>query len=459
MPVQVAPGPTGLKLILSLIGFYRDPLTMFTDLVGGYGDVARLALGPYRLYVVVQPAHVKQVLQDNNANYRIAGIFDETRPVVGQGLTTNNGDSWRRQRRLVQPGLHRQHIAAFADLITTATATLIERWRTPARSGVTFDIWPDLLQLNHRILGQVLFGIDLSAAVHAPTLAALETVRSVSVKRATALLKIPNSLPTPENLRFQRAVKLLDEFAYTLIRQHRQAPPNNAVLSMLIVARDPVARDPETDLAMSDRQLHDEIMTLFFAAYEDPANALAWAWYLLAGNPRVEQRLRTELAEVLQGRPPALSDLARLPYTTMVIDETLRLYPPTWGILRDVVADDEIGGYVIPAGSTVFIDSYLTHRLPTQWPNPEQFDPFRFAPEATANRPRYAYLPFGGGPRQCIGNALAMMEMQLVLTMLTQAYHFQLAPGFTVKQDARNSLRPHPGLWLRLQTYNTFSQT
>jgi cytochrome P450 len=193
-------------------------------------------------------------------------------------------------------------------------------------------------------------------------------------------------------------------------------------------------------------------MTLFFAAYEDPANALAWAWYSLARNPLVEQCLRTELAEVLSGRPPTLPDLARLPYTTMVIDETLRLYPPTWGILRDVVADDEIGGYLIPAGSSVFIDSYLTHRLPTHWPNPEQFDPSRFVPELTANRPRYAYLPFGGGPRQCIGNALAMMEMQIALAMLTQAFHFQLAPGFTVKLDARNSLRPHPGMWVRLQT-------
>jgi cytochrome P450 len=445
MALQLAPGPTGLGLIQSILGFYREPLPMFDNLIHHYGDVARLALRNYRLYVIVQPDHIKHVLQDRSSNYQIAGIFDETRPVVGAGLTTSNGDSWRRQRRLVQPAFHRQHIGSFASLIATATHGLVEKWNLYARDRVRFDIWPDLLQLNHQILGQILFGIDLRAA-HGAVLEALEVVRSISVKRSTTLLKTPATWPTPDNRRFQEAAKLLNTFAYNLIDAHRRGSTASDVLAMLLAARD------ENGLPMTDQELHDEIMTLFFAAYEDPANALTWAWYLLAHNPAAEQRLRTELTSALHGRPPALADLACLPYTTMVIEETLRLYPPTWGILRDAVDDDEIGGYAIPAGSTIYVDTFHTHRLPAWWPNPEHFDPFRFAAGPTAARPRFAYLPFGGGPRQCIGNALAMMQLQITLAMLIQGFRFQVDPDRPIKIDARNSLRPKSGLWVTLFT-------
>jgi len=435
----MAPGPHGYDLLKKVRGFYRDPLAMFAEVASRYGGIARLELGPYCLHLITRPEHMKYVLEDNIDNYPKAGAYQHTRPVLGLGLATNSTETWRRQRQWVEPVFHYGRLAKFTSVITAAAADMLEDWQVFARNGAAVNVWSELLQLNHRILGQVLFGVEL------PILQALRTVRDISARRINALLTIPDTIPTPDNRRFQKAVAELDAFVYRLIGERRQAP-GEEVLSILIRAR-----DKGTGEAMTDVQLHDEIMSLLFSGYEDPTNALTWALYLLVQHPGIENRLRSELQMVLQGRPPTLPDLAQLPYLTMVLQETMRLYPPSWGILRDVVADDKVGGYHLPAGSTVFLAAYLTHRLPALWPDPDVFDPTRFTPEQSAARPDYAYFPFGGGPRRCIADDFAMLEIKVTLATMIQTYQFHLAIERPVETEALHSLRPRQGLLMTLQ--------
>jgi cytochrome P450 len=257
---------------------------------------------------------------------------------------------------------------------------------------------------------------------------------------------VPTRWPTPRNRHFWESVALLDEFAYRRIHTARQAHhPTDDLLSMLMKVR-----DEKTGVGLSDEELHDELMTLFFAAYEDPANALSWALALLTHQPEVEKRLREEIDSALAGRTPTYEDLSKLDYAGAVVDEALRLYPPTWSLLRDVVEDDVVGGYPIQAGSSILVNIHLAHRLPEFWEQPHVFNPDRFLPENSAGRPRYAFLPFGGGPRQCIAAALATMQLKLMLAQLIQTYRFEWVSVYPLKADATHSLRPPRDIAVRL---------
>jgi cytochrome P450 len=441
---RVAPGPRGLELLKNVTGFYRDPLVMFAGIASRYGDVARLELGRYCFHLITRLEDLKHILEDNLDNYPKAGAYEHTRPVLGLGLATNSTPTWRRQRRWVEAAFHHTQIEKFVSTITTAVADMLGEWQAFAHSGATVNVWSELLQLNLRILGQVLFGVELGRA-QAPIPQALRTVRDITAGRINALLTIPDSIPTPNNRRFQKAVAELDAFVYRLIDDRRREPGQDVVSTLIC------ARDGETDEAMTDVQIHDEALSLLFSGYEDPANALTWALYLLAQSPDVEARLRSELQTVLQRKPPTLDDLPRLPYLTMALQETMRLYPPSWGILRDVAADDEVGGYHLPAGSSVFLPTYLIHRQPSLWPDPDAFDPTRFAPDNSAGRPDYAYFPFGGGPRRCLAEDFAMLEMQIVLAMILQAYRFHLVSDQRIEAEALHSLRLRRGLLLTLR--------
>ncbi|MDP3767798.1 MAG: cytochrome P450, partial [Dehalococcoidia bacterium] len=253
--------------------------------------------------------------------------------------------------------------------------------------------------------------------------------------------------PTPTNLRFRRAMRTLDDIVYGMIEARRNnGADKDDLLSMLLEAR-----DEETGEGMSDKQLRDEVFTMFTAGHETTAAALAWTWYLLSQHPEAEGRLHNELGSVLSGRTPGLDDLQRLPYTRMVIEETLRLYPPVWSIGRMALREDTVLGYRIPAKGQVLLSSYVTHRHPEFWDEPERFDPERFAPERAASRPRYAYFPFGGGPRQCIGNEFAMMEAQLALATLAQRYRLRLVPGQVVEPEPAVTLRPRHGVMVTVE--------
>jgi cytochrome P450 len=419
---------------------------MFHDVTLQYGSLVRIELGGYRMIVVTDPAHVKHILQDNNHNYRIGATFDKTRPVVGVGLTTNSDeDSWRIQRRLMQPAFHQQYLGTFADRIVSQIDEMLSGWQDKANHQTRFNITDELLYLNQMILGMILFSQKWQGASD-PILHALEVVRVYMARRVRAIVTIPGQIPTPRNLIFWRAVRLLDTFAYDQISQRRNCEPDQQdILGMLMQARSDDAPD-----GMSDTQLHDEIMSLFFAAAEDPANAISWAIYLLSQHPEAMQKLRTEVDQVLGTRRPTLQDLIALPYTANVVDETMRLYPPTWGILRDAIQADRIGEYEVPAGSVMIMNAYLTHRLPDYWSEPDTFKPERFDEEKRSAR--FTYYPFGGGPRRCIGSGLALMEMQLMLAMIVQRYDVDVLTDKPVRPDAQSSLRPHDGITVRLRS-------
>jgi cytochrome P450 len=434
-----APGPQGLLFLKTVIGFYRDPIRLFADLHQQYGNLVRLQGGPYCAHLITQPEQVKYVLQDNAKNYRQGQIFQETAPVVGRGLTTNSGPSWLKQRRMVQFAFQHKYVAALGEGMASQIEETLPRWVEHVRSQKPINIDAEVLKLNHRILGTLLFSYDFQE--HDPFLDALAIVRKVSIDRVRSLIKLPSSR------RFDHAVKTLDDFAYRQIAEHRGENPPVDILSMLIESK-----DAETGLGMNDTELHDEIMTLFFAAYEDVANAIAWTCYLLSQNPQVEDRLRAEVSEVLGGRAATAADLRDLPYVSMLVNEVLRLYPTTWSLLREAVQDDQIDGFHIPSDSMILMDCYLTHRLPEYWPEPEKFDPERFSPERSAGRPRFAYFPFGGGPRQCIGNELALMEIKMILIRMVQLYRFPMAEKKPVLMHPLSSLQPYGGVWVKIRS-------
>jgi cytochrome P450 len=301
-----------------------------------------------------------------------------------------------------------------------------------------------MLRLTLRIVGQALFNIDLSDETHSVGQAVTTVNRLLSDYMYAPFP--PLNVPTPRTRRLKAAHRTLDQVVHGIIAQHRQQNTDTGdLLSMLLVVR-----DEETGQGMNDQQVHDEVMTLLLAGHETVSIALTWTWYLLSQHPAVERRLHTELDEVLAGQTPRVDHLVKLSYTRMVIEEALRLYPPAWIFGRKALADDEIGGYFIPANSMIVLSPYVTHRHPAFWEDPEVFDPERFAPERSASRPHYAYFPFGGGPRLCIGSNFALMEMQLILATIAQRHKLRLVPGRPVEPEALLSLRPRYGLPMTL---------
>jgi len=443
---QRAPGkryPTPFHFVLE---GRRDPLGMLTTARRQYGDVVRFEAWPMILvHLLYHPDHIKHVLQENNRNYWKGILVGRVKPLIGEGLFTSEGDFWRRQRRLAQPAFHRERIESFANLMSAAGTQMLESWQGAAASGTSIDLMEHTSRVTLRIVGQALFGIDLvgeSAEVGRAMLDALQFVSD----QAFSLFPSQLVLPTPRNVRFRRARAALDRVVLGIIEHRRRG----GVAGVDLLAMMMEARDEDTGEGMSDRQLRDEVMTFVLAGHETTAVTLAWSCLLLAQHPEIRDQVRQEVTTVLGGRAPALGDLPRLPLTRRVVDETLRLYPPVAVIGRQALADDEIGGYAIPAGSAVMLSPYVTHRHPALWPEPERFDPERFTPERCATRPRFAYFPFSGGPRLCIGNEFALMEAQILLAMIVQHYRVDVAPGHTVQTDVRVTLRPRQPMLMRL---------
>jgi cytochrome P450 len=326
---------------------------------------------------------------------------------------------------------------------------MLDQWKRFAERDQPLDVAAEMVRLTLRIAGQALFNIDLSDETHTVG-QAVATVNKLLSEYLSA--PFPSlSLPTPRSRRFQAARRTLDQVVHNLIVQRRQQHADTGdLLSMLLLAR-----DETTGQGMSEQQIRDEVMTLLIAGRETVATTLMWTWYLLSEHPEVERRLHSELDEVLGGHLPTVEYLNRLSYTRMVTQEVLRLYPPAWVFGRKAIASDEINGYVIPASSMIVLSPYITHRHPALWEHADVFDPERFAPAQAAGRPHYAYFPFGGGPRICIGNNFALMETQLVLATIAQHYRLRLVPGHPVEPEAFLSLRPRAGLPMTLHHIST----
>jgi cytochrome P450 len=436
------PGPRGLPFVGVLPYIKHDSLRFYLATTRRYGDIAYLGKG---FFVVNHPDYVKYILQDHNSNYVKGGPINNLKLLVGEGLLTSEGSFWRRQRRLAQPAFHRQRLGLLASAMTDATAEMLERWQTFTAGNQPFDVAAEMMRLTLIIVSRTLFGANVSGDTATVSQALTKSLKYVR-QRSLSAFPLPAHWPLPRNLQFQHARRDLDAIVYRFIEERRRSGRDHGdLLSMLMLAK-----DEETGEAMDDEQLRDEVMTIFLAGHETTANALSWTFYLLSLHPDVERRMHAEVAEVLGDRIPTVEDLPRLSYTRQVLDESMRLYPPAWLISRSPIQDDQIGGYTIAAGESIFISPYTMHRNPAYWDNPEGFDPERFTPEKQAARPRLAYFPFGGGPRICIGNNFALMEAQLILAMVSQRYRLHLVPGHPVAPQPIITLRPRYGILMTL---------
>jgi len=435
-----APRLPGHPLLAShLRQWRRDPVKLVTD-AARLGRVVRLDL-PGRTFLVTHPADVKHVLQDNHPNYCKGWVFDRIKPYWGESLLTADGDTWRRQRHRVQPSFKRDRTASFAPTVTTHAHEMLARWDAIATSGGELRVFDEMTQLALVIIGDVLFGLDMRDDVPEMTSAA-RTALAVLKQRVAALAPLPLWVPTPANRRFNRAMRTLHTYIDDILTRTRHAGDEApGFLKMLIDARDPESGSP-----MTDRQLHEEILGMLQQGHDTVGEALSWVWYLVSLHPEVERRLYDEVCEVVGDRTPVTADLPRLTYTNMVLQEAMRLYPPVWVIPRDAIRDDEIGGCRIPAGSTILLSPYLTHRHPDVWENPEAFDPDRFEPAQCKARPRHAYFPFGGGPRLCMGADMATMEMLLIMVMVVQRFRLALASGHREEVECILDMLPRHGV-------------
>ena len=436
----LAPGGGSLRAALA---FRRDPLAFLAGAAEACGDSFRFrATRRVWVYVLRSPAAIHHVLVEHPERYtkRSRGYM-KLREFLGDGLLTAEGEHWRRQRRIAQPAFHRERIAGFAGTMVTLTEAMLGRWEALAASGAVVDVDHEMTRLTLAIAGKTLLSADVDgdADVVSRSVAALNTWASVSMLR---VLHPPLWVPTPLNRRASAGKRALDAIVYGMIARRRETGEDPGdLLSMLMHAV-----DEETGEGMSDQQLRDEVMTIFLAGHETTANALSWALYLLSRHPEVARRVGEELGRVLGGRSPTVEDLPALELTERVFLETLRLFPPAWMVGRYLAEDDAADGVRLCAPAMVLASPWLTHRDPKWWPNPEGFDPDRFLPEAARARPRHAFIPFGGGPRICIGNAFAMMEAKLLLATILQRFRPALVPGHPVAPEPLITLRPRHGL-------------
>lgn len=440
---MLPPGPRNFIPGAHLRALQYRPLPFLTGLAAKYGDASRFEVGPQPIFFFAHPELVREVLVTKNASFMKGLALQRTKVVLGEGLLTSEGELHKRQRRLAQPAFHRERTQRYGEIMVEQATLARERWT----DGEELDVAHEMMRLTLAVVAKTLFGanVDDEADEIGAALTELMLMFPLLVHPLSDFLI---KLPLPRVKRFRRALARLDQTIYGLIAERRKSESDRGdLLSMLLLAT-----DTEGDgSGMSDLQLRDEAITIFLAGHETTANALAWTWHLLARNPEVERALHHELDTVLAGRTPAPADYPRLPYTEMVLAESMRLFPPAWGIGRYALEDVQIGEWHVPKRGLVLVSQWVTHRDARFWPDPDRFDPHRFTAEAKASRPKFAYFPFGGGSRVCIGESFAWMEGVLLLATIAQRWRFE-AKG-EVDPVALITLRPRHGMrmsaWLR----------
>jgi cytochrome P450 len=412
---------------------------MFSELAR-YGDIVGIRVVNLRNIFVNHPDFIEDVLIGHPRRYVKGRVLRANRHVFGEGLLTSEGDFWLRQRRLVQPAFHRAQIAAYAETMVQYAQRMLEGWR----GGEERDVHQEMLRLTLEIVVKTLFDADVTRDAQ-DVGKSLELLLELGANFRRTLF-IPHWMPTPTNLRIKREIAFIESILYRIIGERRASGRDTGdLLSMLLHVRD------EDGSRMTDKQLRDETITLFLAGHETTASSLSWTWWLLARNPAVEAKLHAELDEVLGGRPPSLEDLPLLPYTGNVITESLRLYPPAWGLARVAVENHELAGYPVKKGMGVAMAQWVVHRDTRWFEAPEEFRPERWEGDFIKRIPRFAYFPFGGGPRQCIGNSFALMETALILATVAQKYRLRLVPDHPVVPLASITLRPRYGVRVMLE--------
>lgn len=442
-PPRLAPGPPDYYVLRHLRATGRDPIGACMRFWKEYGDIVRLHwYGPWHVYICVHPQMVEHVMQANWTNYSKGFFYKRLSSFAGNGLLTSQGELWLRQRRLAQPAFHRARIAKLADVMAETVGAMCDRWEAEKKTE-PFNLAEEMMRLTLQIAAKALFGADMQGEA-AIRFHDLMNVGMAHVEHRTNPLTFPETIPTSRNRRFLKAKADLQSWILEIVHRRRVGHEEGDDLLQMLVD----ARDEETGEGMSDQQLFDEVITLLIAGHETSADALAWGFSLLARHPEKRAQLEEEAARVLSGRLPTQEDLEQLPYARMVFEESLRLYPPFWAIGREALADDEIGGYHIGARSTVILPPFVTHRHPEFWPDPDSFEPLRFTPEESAKRPKFAYFPFGGGPRLCIGQGFGLMEGQIALATIASRFRLELAPFEKLVMDPSPTLRPHGGMWM-----------
>ncbi len=459
MAIKRPPGPKGNFLLGNLSEFGQDQPQFLTNAIREYGDIAYMRIANMQIYIMGHPEYIREVLVTQRKSFEKAPI-DRTilGKFLGNGLVTSEGNFHQRQRRLAQPAFHMKRIKAYADVMVDYTEEMLETWQAQQ----TRDVADDMMQLTMHIVSKTLFDADkvTSSGDTAVSVGdAIHVLQGVSNRDYRRGMSLPNWIPTKDNRARNAAVKTYNATIEQIIVERRATTVNGEIqdtgdlLSMLMLSRD------EDGSMMDDQQLRDEVATLFAAGHETTSNALTWTWYLLSQHPEIEAKLHEELDRVLNGRTPTLDDLGDLPYTLQIIKESMRLYPPAWILNGRVALEDvEIGDYTIPKGNVVWISPYAMHRLPQYFPNPDQFDPERFTPENEKEIPKFAYIPFGGGARVCIGNSFALMEAHLILATIAQQYKLRLKPNFEVVKNPQITMSPLYGLQMELSKRELTSQ-
>ncbi|MCG8669440.1 MAG: cytochrome P450 [Pseudomonadales bacterium] len=441
------PAPRSKGVIPSLryyLNFVTDPIAFINERFDQYGDIYCARSDEGALFVLRHPEHIQEVLLKRADDFsKTHTAFDSLTQVLGDALLTSDGDNWKRQRRLVQPAFVRKRMAEYAEMMTAETQQLISRWQP----NQEIDMGLEMVDLTLRIVCSTLFSYQVSNE----TDQVAKAMQIFNGAMATPNV-LPDWVPSIGRRKVTQALELLDGIIYDMINERRQTADTdsqpNDLLQRLVTAVDAEGNGDQ----LSAKEIRDQLMTLFLAGHETTSHALTWCWYLLAKNPDVEVKLHEELDRVLEGRAPTYEDLASLPYTEQVIKETMRLYPPAYVLPRRARCDTEVGGYKVPAGSELVIWLYMTHHDKRWYPNPEQFKPERFTPEAVAELPKLAFMPFGAGPRTCIGAEFAMVEARLILAALAQAYRPQLISQKVVQPKPRITLAPKSSVKMVLRS-------
>lgn len=438
---RLPPGPSGVGLYLSFRRIPRNWLGFLAELGKEYGDVSFFRLFGVPICFINKPEYIERVLVSGVSDFVKSRDYEPLKILMGNGLLTSEGEFWRRQRKLVQPAFHRERIAAYGEVMARYAEKVMAGWR----DGETRDAHRDMMELTLGIVAKTLFDAD----VNSDAMEVGEAVESMMERYsdlAWFTFFLPPVLLTPGNWFFHRTRRKLDTIIYRIIRARRESKSDPGdLLSMLLKAQ------AEDGSQMTDQQLRDEVMTLFLAGHETTANALAWTWYLLSLNPEAEARLHAELKEVLAGRSPRIEDLQQLRYTQTVVKESLRLFPPAWGVGRETLREIQLGEYRVPAGTNVFISQWVTQRDPRYFERPVDFLPERWTEEFEKQLPKFVYFPFGGGPRVCVGASFALMEVALLLAAIAQKYRLAVDPTYPVVPLASVTLRPKHGIRVKLQ--------
>jgi len=437
--LHAPPGPKGHLIGDNLREYAKDPLGFLSSCAREYGDVVKLRFMGQTFYLLSHPDLIEYVLVENNRNFTKTRILRRNRRLLGEGLLTSEGDFWRRQRRLAQPAFHRKRVAAYGEVMAAFAERSLEGWR----DGQTIDVHDEMMRLTLEIVAKCLFDADVGVEAKDVGRAMKVALEDFSSQRR--LIRIPKGIPTPHNVRFEMAARRLDRIVATIIEERRKCEEDRGdLLSLLMFAED------DSGERMTDKQLRDEVMTLLLAGHETTANALSWTFWLLSLNVEAGGKLAEELGRVLGGRAPTMEDLPKLSYAERVVKESMRLYPPAWVMGREAIGECELGGYRMPAGTTALASQWVVHRDPRYHDDQERFDPDRWTAEYEEGLPRFAYFPFGGGPRQCIGASFAMTEARLILATVAQRYRMGLAAGQRVEPYASVTLRPKKGIRMSL---------